>query len=57
MATTSLATAELVRRWRKMSRSSTSPMAGATTRTARTKAGTMLQPHSFRAWKYRAAEM
>ena len=56
MATTSLATADAVRRWRKISRSSTSPSAGASTNTDRTRAGTIGQPHSSRAWKYMAAD-
>jgi hypothetical protein len=56
MATTSLATAELVRRWRKTKRSSTSPSRGATMNTETTSAGMISQPHSTRAWKYMAAE-
>ena len=31
-------------------------MSGASTSTERTKAGTMSQPHSTRAWKYMAAD-
>ena len=57
MVTTSFATAGAVRRWRKMSRSSSSPMSGATTNTDRTRAGTVAHPHSSRAWKNSAAEM
>ena len=56
MATTSLATAELVRRWRKIRRSSTSPRRGARMKTESTSAGMISQPHSTRAWKYMAAE-
>ena len=55
-ATTSLATAEAVRRWLKISRSSNSPSAGASTNTERMRAGTMPQPHSSRALKNIAAD-
>ena len=56
MATTSFATDDPVRRWLKISRSSTSPMAGARTNTDRTRAGRIAQPHSSWAWKYIAAD-
>src|SRR5918995_7123550 len=56
MVTTSFATAEAVRRWRKMRRSSTRPMNGANTNTDKIRAGTVPQPHSSRAWKYMAAD-
>ena len=57
MATTSFDTALAVRRLRKMNRSSTSPMAGATRNTDSTRAGRIGQFHSLTAWKYMAAEM
>ena len=57
MDTTNLATAEAVRRWRKISRSRINPTNGARTNTARTSAGSVGQSQSVRALKYRAAEM
>ncbi len=56
IATTSLASDELVWRCRKIRRSSSRPIAGASTRTDTTKAGMVPQPHTSRAWKYMAAE-
>jgi hypothetical protein len=56
MATTSLATAEELPRCRKISRSSTSPIAGARMKTDRTSAGMTGHPQSVRAWKYMAAD-
>ena len=56
-ATTSLATDEAVRRWLKIKRSSSRPTSGASTKTDRTNAGRMSQPHVSRAWKNMAAEM
>jgi hypothetical protein len=56
MVTTSLASAELVRRWRKITRSSSRPSAGARMKTDTTSAGTRPQPHTVRAWKYMAAD-
>ena len=47
MATTSFATDDPVRRWLKISRSRTSPMAGASTNTDTNRAGRIDQPHRF----------
>ena len=56
-ATTSLASAEPVRRCRKTRRSMARPTSGASTNTDSTRAGTIAHSHSVRAWKYIAAEM
>ena len=57
MATTSLDTAEAVLRCRKISRSSTRPTSGASTKAETTSAAHLGQPHSVWALKYMAAEM
>ena len=56
MAITSLATAEELLKCRNISRSRTSPMSGARMNTAKISAGTTCHSHSFRAWKYMAAD-
>ena len=53
---TSLASAASVGRWRKTSRSSATPIAGATTTTDTTNASHDGQPHAVRAWKNSAAD-
>ena len=57
MVTTSFDTAEAVRRWRKMARSSTRPTSGASTNTDTSRAAHLGQPHTLWALKYMAAEM
>ena len=56
IATTSLATADELLKYRNINRSRTSPMSGARMNTARISAGTTCHPHSVRAWKYMAAD-
>ena len=56
MVTTSLAIAEAVRRWRKISRSRSSPSSGASTTTDTRTAGTSGHSHSTLALKNIAAE-
>jgi hypothetical protein len=56
IATTSLATAGAVRRWRNTSHSRVNPSSGASSTTDTTKAGTTPQPHSTRVVKNTSAD-
>ena len=56
MPTTSFGSAPTLRNGRKISRSSTSPISGAITNTARITAGAIPQPHATRPLKYIAAD-
>src|SRR5581483_6754076 len=56
IVTTSLAMGPVLRRYRNTSRSSTSPMSGASTSTASTNEGTVPQCQTTRALKYIAAD-